>query len=421
MPLTTGTELTLTIEKPVAGGRMLARHEGQIVFVAGAIPGERVLARVERVSKQLAFAVTAEVLEASPDRRGIDIDWACGGSLYAHIAYERQVQLKSELVADAFERIGKLPLDAPVPVTASKEHGYRMRARLHAVGGALGFFREGTHELCAPAPTRQLLPETMAALDRVRAVMTEQWSTQLRACDISENAAATERAILLELDSLDRAPVSVEPLEGVTGLLFADTQSPRLTVAYGSPYVTDHLAFESGSASLTHHVQSFFQGNRHLLTDLAARVVEQVPDGAVTDLYAGVGLFAVSLAAHGRRNITAVEGDRSSARDLETNAGAYSPAIHVVHASVEAYLERSRHDAVQTVLVDPPRTGISREAMSGLLALKAPRVVYVSCDPPTLARDMKRFREVGYELRHIEALDLFPNTPHVETVAVLTR
>ena len=77
--------------------------------------------------------------------------------------------------------------------------------------------------------------------------------------------------------------------------------------------------------------------------------------------------------------------------------------------------------AAQTVVVDPPRTGISREAMSGLLALKAPRVVYVSCDPPTLARDMKRFREVGYELHHIEAFDLFPNTPHVETLAVLTR
>ena len=421
MSLHIGSEIIVSIEKPVAGGRMLARHEGQIVFVAGAIPGERVRARVERVSKQLAFAVTAEVLEASPDRRGVDIDWACGGSLYAHIAYARQVQLKSELVADAFGRIGKLTLDEPVPVMASEEHGYRMRARLHGVGNALGFFREGTHELCAPAPTRQLLPETMAAVDRVRAVMAPHSSTQLRACDISENAAATERAILVELDSLDHAPVSIEPVEGVTGLLFADTQSPRLTVAYGSPYVTDHLVFKSGTVSLMHHVQSFFQGNRYLLTDLAARVVEQVPDGAVTDLYAGVGLFAVSLATHGRRNITAVEGDRSSARDLETNAAPHSPAVHVVHASVEDYLERARRDAAQTVVVDPPRTGISREAMSGLLALKAPRVVYVSCDPPTLARDMRRFREVGYELRHIEAFDLFPNTPHVETLAVLTR
>ena len=118
---------------------MLARHEGQIVFVAGAIPGERVRARVERVSKQLAFAVTAEVLEASPDRRGIDIDWACGGSLYAHIAYPRQVQLKSELVADAFARIGKLALDRPVSVMASDEHGYRMRARLHAWTALLDF------------------------------------------------------------------------------------------------------------------------------------------------------------------------------------------------------------------------------------------------------------------------------------------
>ena len=421
MALTAGSHVILTIEKPVAGGRMLARHEGQVVFVAGAIPGERVRARVERVAKHLAFAVSVDVLDASPDRRGVDIDWACGGSLYAHIAYERQVLLKAELVADAFERIGKLELDAPVRVRASKEEGYRMRARLHAADGATGFFREGTHQLCPAAPTRQLLAETTAAVDRVCAVVLPQGLTGLRACDVSENIAATERAILLELDAIDRAPVNVEPVEGVTGLLFAETQSSRLTVAYGSPYVTDRLAFESGTASLTHHVQSFFQGNRYLLADLAARVVEQVPEGPIVDLYAGVGLFAVSLAVHGRRNITAVEGDRASARDLEANAAHHSPAIRVVHGSVEAYLERARPDAARTLIVDPPRTGISRQAMSGLVALKAARIVYVSCDAPTLARDMKRFKEVGYELSHIEAFDLFPNTPHVETLAVLTR
>ena len=144
MSLHIGSEIIVSIEKPVAGGRMLARHEGQIVFVAGAIPGERVRARVERVSKQLAFAVTAEVLEASPDRRGVDIDWACGGSLYAHIAYARQVQLKSELVGDAFGRIGKLTLDEPVPVMASEEHGYRMRARLHG-GGKRPWIFPGGH------------------------------------------------------------------------------------------------------------------------------------------------------------------------------------------------------------------------------------------------------------------------------------
>ena len=170
MALKPHIDIILTIEKPVTGGRMLARHEGQVVLVAGAIPGERVRARVERISKQLAFAQATEVLEPSPDRRGVAVDWACGGSLYAHIAYERQLSLKSELVADSFARIGKISLDARVPVLASAEQGYRMRARLHVRNGKFGFFREGTHDLCDAAPTRQLLPDTIDAIHATRAL-----------------------------------------------------------------------------------------------------------------------------------------------------------------------------------------------------------------------------------------------------------
>src|SRR4030095_1466023 len=121
MSLALDSEIISTIEKPVAGGRMLARHEGQIVFVAGAIPGERTRLRSDRIQKQLAFGNVVAVLDPSPDRRPADVDWACGGSLYAHIAYERQRRLKSEVIADAFARIAKMPLAAEVVVRASRE------------------------------------------------------------------------------------------------------------------------------------------------------------------------------------------------------------------------------------------------------------------------------------------------------------
>ena len=207
-----------------------------------------------------------------------------------------------------------------------------MRARLHAADGRLGFFREGTHQLCAAGPTRQLLPETIAALDRL--LTTLNVSTELLACELSENAAATERAVLVELRSLERAPVTVPPIDGITGLSFSEPRSAHTTVAYGSPYVTDRLDFLPRAATLTHHVQSFFQGNRYLLAALAGSVVEHCGDAPLVDLYAGVGLFAVSLAAHGRADLTAVEGDRSSARDLDANASAFAEAIHVDHSSV---------------------------------------------------------------------------------------
>lgn len=418
MSLQPQTEIIVTIEKPVAGGRMLARHEGQIVFVAGAIPGERVRARINRVSKHLAFADTVGVLEHSSDRRAADADWTCGGSHYAHVSYERQVRLKSEVIADAFARIAKMPLPAPVPVMPSEEQGYRMRARLHVKDGLFGFFREGTHDLCDAGPTRQLLPATIDALHELQAALGR---TRAASCELSENAEATSRAVLLELEPSETIPLHVDAIDGISGLLFADHQSGHPAVAYGSPYVTEHIAAPAGPVALTHHVQSFFQGNRYLLPGLVSRVLAHVPEGTVTDLYAGVGLFAASLASQGQRQIVAVEGDRSSARDLDENAEAYGSAIHVQHLSVEHYLQRRGLQRPDTVVLDPPRTGLSREAMSALLGLKVSRVVYLSCDPATLARDVKRFSEVGYRLGHIEAFDLFPNTAHVETLAVLTR
>ena len=414
MPLHPNTDLTLTIEKPVSGGRMLARHEGQIVLVAGAIPGERVRARVERVTKQVAFAETIEVLAASADRRGAGVDWACGGSLYAHIAYERQLTLKSDVIGDAFTRIAKMPLTEPVGVMGSREDGYRMRARLHGANGTLGFFREGTHELCEAGPTQQLLPETLSALTRLSAALSP---TEILSCELVENSAADERAVLLEVDS---DITHVEPIEGITGVLFVQRGSTHLTVSYGSPFVVDRIPFSGRDLALTHHVQSFFQGNRYLLPQLVERVARQVPGGAVVDLYAGVGLFAVAIASE-ERAVIAVEGDRSSARDLESNAAACGGAVRTEHRSVEQYLERRGAERPDTIVLDPPRTGVSAEAMSGILGLKAPRVVYVSCDAPTLARDVKRLVEAGYRLEHIEGFDLFPNTAHIETLAVLDR
>ena len=418
MPLQLHSELVLTIDKPAAGGRMIARHEGQVVFVAGAIPGERVRVRIDRVSKQLAFGTAVDVLDASTDRRAVETDWACGGSFYAHIAYDRQLQLKADVVQDAFARIGRMPLPGPVDVMPSQEQGYRMRARLHMKDGRFGFFREGTHELCDAAQTRQLLPATVDALVRLQSAVQRR---QVISCELSENAAAMERAVLLELASSEGVPLEVEPVEGITGLLFTDQQHGHLTVAYGSPYVSDDIATVDLRVALTHHVQSFFQGNRYLLSPLVARVLAHVPDGTVTDLYAGVGLFAVCLAARGRNQIAAVEGDRSSARDLESNAAPYGGAVHVQHLSVETYLKRRGLQRPDTLLLDPPRTGISQEAMSGILGLKVSRVVYLSCDSATLARDVRRFSEGGYRLDHIEAFDLFPNTAHVETLGVLTR
>ncbi|MDQ3212730.1 MAG: class I SAM-dependent RNA methyltransferase, partial [Acidobacteriota bacterium] len=143
-------------------------------------------------------------------------------------------------------------------------------------------------------------------------------------------------------------------------------------------------------------------------------------DGDVLELYAGVGLFAVSLAAAGRSGIAAVEGDRESGADLLRNAAAYPQRIRAVVGLVEEYVRRER-TRPETLIVDPPRTGMSREAMDAIPQLGARHIVYVSCDPPTMARDARRLLESGYALTSLTGFDLFPNTPHVEVVGVFER
>ena len=166
---------------------------------------------------------------------------------------------------------------------------------------------------------------------------------------------------------------------------------------------------------------SFFQANRFLLPDLVLTVLDSTRAAdSVLDLYAGVGLFSVALAAAGHERITAVEGDRYSGSDLCENAARYPGVLQAVVGRVEDYLQRSRERA-QTIIVDPPRTGISREAMESIARRGAEHVIYVSCDPPTMARDARRLLDAGYRMAALNGFDLFPNTPHVETVGVFDR
>jgi 23S rRNA (uracil1939-C5)-methyltransferase len=401
--------VSLAIEKPAAGGRMIARLSGQVVLVGGAIPGERVTARIERVGKGVLYADTVSPDEPSPDRRPVLADPLCGGCLYAHISYERQLAIKSDVIADAFARIGRLVLPRPVTVAPSPEEGYRMRARLHVRGQRYGFFREGTHDICEARATRQLLPASCDTLDRLTAALRSVDAAQhVREIELSENIEASGRSICLEMASAMDVHIvqRLSQTEGLTGF------GPDATV-------TDTLTVDGASLVLRRNVLAFFQGNRYLLRDLVEHVVEQVPrDASVADLYAGAGLFAIGAAACRRARVTAVEGDRVSAADLTVNAAAHD--VEARHEPVEAFLAAARR-APEVIVVDPPRTGMSRDALDGVIRLRVPRVIYVSCDVATLARDSRRLVDAGYTIERADAFDLFPNTPHIETVVAFDR
>ncbi len=403
---------------------MLARHDRQVVLVQGAIPGERVVARIERVERQLAFAGAVEVVEASPDRVDHAGDGLCGGSLYAHIAYPRQLSLKSQIVEDAFARLGRIVLETAVDVAASPGGPYRMRARLHVRAGRVGFYREGTHDLCDAAATGQLSAAAVAAVQRAVEVL-DRAGCGISEIELAENMAGDER--VLHLHAPGRATPTDAMLDearlagGLTG--FAARTGAGTVRTAGVPVVTDLLAaVTSGRAaggSLERHAESFFQANRFLLPSLVTRVLDSVAaDSPVLDLYAGVGLFAVSLAACGHRDVTAVEGDRISGGDLQRNAALNGSRFRVAVGSVEEFLRSRAAGRAGTIVVDPPRTGMSKDAMQAVAGRRASRIVYVSCDPPTMARDARRLLDGGYRLASLAGLDLFPNTPHVEAVGV---
>ena len=423
--LTPGQEIELLVEKPAAGGRMIGRHGGQIVFVTGAIPGERVKATINRVERQLAFATAAAVIESSTDRRAPFSDPLCGGCLYSHITYERQLDIKAAVIQDAFARLGRIVLPAAVTVAASPEHGYRMRARLHVSGHRTGFYREGSHVLCDARLTGQLIE---AGLDAVDAAASWLHAAAIRtsSAEISENLKGDERVLRLEvsvpLTASREALTALSKIPGVSGVTIA---SPGGTFETGATTVADALESLTTRRGITgrleRHAASFFQANRFLLPDLVNGVLDAVPaEGEVLDLYAGVGLFSVSLAATGRRGVTAVEGDRSSGTDLARNAGQFADAVRVVASSVEDHLTRTPA-AAATVIVDPPRTGTSKQAIEAIARLAPQRIVYVSCDPPTMARDARRLLESRYQLVSMRAFDLFPNTPHVESLGIFER
>jgi len=255
-------------------------------------------------------------------------------------------------------------------------------------------------------------------------------SSEFDAVLIAENVAADQRVLHLEphggrpAGSLDWAN-GVNGIVGLTGL--TTSSHGRLTLLFGRPSVTDTAAsLISGNPALesiawTRHATSFFQSNRFLAGALLSGVLAATEGrDRVADLYAGVGLFSLALAARGAQ-VLAVEGDPSSGADLDANAAPFRSQLDVVRGSVEDVLAEQPREAPDAIVLDPPRTGVSGRALADAIAWRSPRLVYVSCDPPTLARDAAALVSAGYRLTSIEAFDFFPNTPHVETLAIFDR
>jgi 23S rRNA (uracil1939-C5)-methyltransferase len=433
-PVSAATE-KLVIEKLVYGGDGLARIQepdgrARTVFVPFVLPGDTVEATVVEQKKGLFRARLERVLSSSPARIEPRCPYylRCGGCHYQHAIYETQLRLKAEILRETLERTARVLFQNDIRLHPSPPFEYRNRTRLHvetAPEFRIGYFRFGSHELLAIkscpissplinqaiASFWELNSEVPSGLNEVEFFVNHGDGQLLMELYISPDAGQQELKRFSQ-----RLAERLPQLAGASSFIHAPgkrylaPQQPLLL--YGVPAIK----YQTRHAAYTVSAGSFFQTNR-FLTDTLVDIVTGDRKGTLAiDLYAGVGLFSLAL-ANRFEQVTAVEPAPASARDLETNAVSN---MKISQQTTESFLAKA-HRTIRPdlIIADPPRSGLGERVTSLLGKISARELVYVSCDPATLARDLKALIGSGWELKEINLIDLFPQTFHIETVTVL--
>jgi len=454
MSSSTGRFISLELTDLAAGGDALGRHDGQAVFVAGALPGELVRARVMQERKGFARAEAVEILRASPDRVAPPYSelGASGGFQWQFLAYPAQLRWKTRIVGEQLARIGRFVKPDVRPMIGMPDGAdlwaYRTVTQF-AVGadGATGFRRIVSHDVI-DMPDCPLAHPALAAIYRdVRAWLRATWGTQaveiierfsLRigqadakidaASDAASDAAlgvlTLEAGSGLALDErqaiCDRALASCPNLVGA--LLLDATGRRRLALA-GRGYVYERVQDRTFRVS----AGSFFQVNADqtptlLQQALAAAAIR--PGERALDGYSGVGLFSLFL-AEGAQLVWAIESAPSAVADARANAETHgAETITILEGQIERVIDRlvRTGERIDVALIDPPRAGCDPRVLRAIQELAPRALVYVSCDPATLARDLRLFCDTGaYRLAWVQPVDMFPGAAHIECVALCER
>jgi 23S rRNA (uracil1939-C5)-methyltransferase len=386
-----GSRLRLQLEGWGRLGEALAHHEGQMVFVFGGIPGEEVEVEVIRRWRHYTAARVVKVLSASPRRVSPPCSYfgLCTGCQLQHIDYTYTLEMKREIVVDAIVRVGGIANPLVMDTIASpNEYGYRNHARF-TIGpeGSLGFVNRESRQFVSVEKCLLMDDWINGALEQLQGLCSETTQLSVRY-------------------GIDTGEYLVQPT----------LKNENIPLASGQKYYMDSLngrAFRVASPS-------FFQVN----IPQAGRMVEEVKnalclsgDELVVDVYAGVGTFAIMLAPHCRK-VIAIEESRAAVDDTRVNASGIGN-LEIWQARAEKALSEMQ-ERPDGVVLDPPRVGCHADVLIALAKLKPKRVVYISCDPTTMARDLKVICPYGFRLDSVQPIDMFPQTRHVECIATLS-
>jgi len=412
------------IEKPIYGGSFLAREAGKAIFVPFTLPGEEARIRIvdDKGKRGYATAMLEEITSAAPERIAPTCAHfgSCGGCNYQHVDYAAQLRYKQAILRETFERSG-ITLPEQIDVLAAGPWGYRNRIRLALdAQGRPGYRAHASHAIVPIEACPIAAPLLVkAALTIAKHLRTLQPKPRINEIILFTNSDETELlvGILIQAPArMNLEPFAIKLREEIPALIGAELAvegrgpNPSVIAKWGAQSLTYQ------TAGLDYRVDhgAFFQVNRFLLDRLVERVVANQSGAIAWDLFAGVGLFSrqlVSIFQH----VFSVETASSAIKALEANlAGTSGEAIRAT--TLDFLHGRHARQRPDLVIVDPPRAGLGAEVTAALAQVAAPSLIYVSCDPTTLARDLRTLLASGYAIESAALADLFPQTFHLESI-----
>ena len=439
----------LDITGYTAEGMGVGRLEGRVVFVPAVVQGERWMVRLEKVDRRVVWGRGTQLLRPSPERIAPDCPLysRCGGCQFRHMTYAEELRAKRQRIADALERVGHVTVDLPPVLGAEEPDRYRNKVQFPVSQGrgglAVGYYRPRSHDVL-DAPDCLLQPEAVTRLrgafkgwmegHAVPAYDERTGQGLVRHLYVRTNSRG--ESLVCVVANGDRLPWAGELTEalrraepGLTGVVL-NTNDRDTNVILGDRYALlwgrDWLEEELCGSTFRLSVPSFFQIDRaqtERLYGLVLDLAQLSGKETVLDLYCGIGTISLVLARRAGRVIGA-EILPQAVEDAEENArrnGISNAEFFCGDAGAVARRLAAEGARPQTVCVDPPRKGLAPEVPAILAGMAPERIVYVSCDPATLARDAARFRDLGYQVTSAQGVDLFPRTRHVEAVVLLSK
>lgn len=427
----------------------VAHYEGLTVFVNNALPGETVKAKILKVKKRFAFAKIEKILKESPDRINVKLNqWVQTGlASLAHIKYDKQLEFKRNQVVNLLKKAHLDGVKVNETLPSPEQTGYRNKAQVpvREVNGQLeiGFFRRHSHDLVPLTNFFTTDPEIDRVLVATRDILRKyevpaydeiHHKGEVRYLDVRRSKANGKLMVILvclhkDFPQLPKVAAEISQIPEISSVILNYNPKKTNVILGRNDYVVlgeDHLIDKIGDVEFRISPKSFFQINSlqtPRLYDLAIKKADLKANDVVVDAYSGIGTIGLSVAKHVKA-VRGMETIREAVEDANANAKLNGiENAQYVTGKAEDVMPRWASEGLKTdvIFVDPPRKGLTPEFINAAAATKPKRIVYISCNPATQIRDLQLLQEKGYHFDEISPVDMFPQTPHVESVTVLER